>query len=69
MAIQFFFLMKLLWNVHAKDFKVYKTSKRFMFYISGKNSDKFNLPIEKSRRMSARFLPMCTTRELPVEIG
>ena len=51
-----------------KDFKVYKTSKRFMVYINGKNSDKFNLPIEKSCRNSARFLPMRTSRELPVEI-
>ena len=61
--------MKLLWNVHTKEFKVYKTSQRFMVNINGKISDKFNLPKEKSSRISARFLPMCPSRELPVEIG
>ena len=69
LAIQLFLLMKLLWNVHAKNFKVYITSKRFVVHIEGKNSDKFNLPIEKSCWISsARFLPMRPSRELPMDI-
>ena len=41
-----------------------------MFYIKGKNSDKFNLPMKNSCRISsAQYLPSCPSRELSVEFG